>query len=175
MAHQIRILMKDKTRHKLTGEIQVDEAYLGGHATREEEKNGKKKAVVLGMVSKEGKIIAKHIKNATSRTIIRTLRHYVAKGSHVTSDELNVYKNLPQLGYPHDVVQHRIKEFVNKKGTHTNTIEGFWSLLKRSISGTHVWISEKHLPKYLDEFEFRYNNRHSHEPMFELAFEVLRP
>jgi transposase len=174
LAHQLRKLMGGRETLKLHGKVQIDEAYLGG---RKPGKQGvkKNKAVVLGMVENKGNIVAKVIPSLNSDAVFSAIQDNVQPGTHVTTDELNIYRNLSALGVTHDTVQHRLKEFVNSSGNHTNQIEGFWSLLKRSISGTHVWVSHKHLPKYISEFEFRYNNRHNIKPMFEVAFEALLP
>ncbi len=83
----------------------------------------------------------------------------------VSTDEWHPYKALPAAGYSHQVVKHKSGEYV--RGTaHTNTMDGFWSQLKRAIRGTHVHVSGKHMSKYLGEFEFRYNLRKSPELMF---------
>ena len=89
----------------------------------------------------------------------------VRKGASVSTDELKSYARLARLGYKHGAVNHAYDEWV--RGTHhTNSLEGFWSLLKRSIRGTHVHVSRKHLAKYLGEFEFRWNSRHTPAMMF---------
>lgn len=175
MAHQLRKLMGGKADTLLSGKVQIDEAFMGGHHSGKRGRGAKNKTIVLGMVEENGRIIAKVIPALGNATMLPVIQENVKPGTHITTDEFLVYKNVLKSGMTHDVVKHRLREFVNKAGNHTNTIEGFWSILKRSISGTHVWVSGKHLPKYLDEFEFRYNNRHSVIPMFEVAFEVLRP
>ena len=91
---------------------------------------------------------------------------YVNRIVPVSSDEWAPYRVLPSLGYKHDTVEHRAKEYA-RGDVHVNTLEGFWSMLKRSIRGTHVHVSRKHLPKYLGEFEYRWNMRHAPETMFE--------
>lgn len=175
MAHQLRILMGEQSIEKLAGNVQIDEAFLGGYRRGKNGRGAGNKTIVLGMVEDGGKVVTKVIPTLHSEGIFKEIKEAVAPGAHVTTDEFLGYRKLPTLDMTHDVVQHRLKEFVNKAGNHTNTIEGFWSILKRSISGTHVSVSPKHLPKYLNEFEFRYNNRRSIEPMFEVAFEALRP
>lgn len=95
------------------------------------------------------------------------LRENVKLGSVVMTDEFPVYNRVEKDGYLHEVIQHGIKEYV-RGNVHTNTIEGFWSQVKRSISGTHHAVSEKHLQSYLNEFVYRYNHRSSLSPMFHL-------
>ena len=77
-----------------------------------------------------------------------------------------VFKSLPNLGYGHESVNHKAKEWV-RGDVHTNSIEAFWSNVKRSIKGTHVWVSKKHLQTYLCEFEYRYNLRKEPELMMD--------
>lgn len=175
MAHQLRKLLAQDAQPLLAGKVQVDEAFMGGHYSGKRGRGAKNKTIVLGMVEDGGKIVAKVIPALGNVHMLPVIKENIAPGSHVTTDEFLVYRNLKDLDMTHDVVKHRLREFVNKAGNHTNTIEGFWSILKRSISSTHVWVSGKHLPKYIDEFEFRYNNRRSVIPMFEVALENLRP
>lgn len=175
MGHQLRKLLGLVETPILSGQVQVDEAYIGGYRAGKSGRGAKGKTIVMGMVEEGGNVIAKPIENIKRAIMYPIIKANVAPGSAITTDELKSYVLLPKEGYIHHNVQHRLGEFVNKQGKHTNTIEGFWSILKRSISSTHVWVSAKYLHQYLDEFEFRYNNRHSVVPMFELAFEVLRP
>jgi hypothetical protein len=85
----------------------------------------------------------------------------------VYTDELGSYNYVQKLGYTHDVVEHFAKQYV-KDIVHTNTIEGFWSLVKRGIDGTRHAVSPKYLQDYLDEYCYRYNHRKSETPMFQL-------
>src|SRR5262249_19008241 len=105
------------------------------------------------------------VANRDSTTLERIIVRNVKQGSEISTDEHGGYRYLKYAGFKHRAVNHSKKEYVRGK-THTNSIEGFWSMLKRSIRGTHVHVSAKHLAKYLAEFEFRYNLRHSPETMF---------
>jgi hypothetical protein len=87
----------------------------------------------------------------------RTIRQMVAKGSHVMTDELNVY-HATGMSYQHDMIRHSSNVYA-MGNVHTNTVEGFFSLLKRGINGTFHHVSKGHLARYCDEFEFRWNNR----------------
>ena len=89
----------------------------------------------------------------------------VTRGTRISSDEWPPYRVLSSLGYDHNTVDHRAKNWANGD-THVNTLEAFWSMLKRSIRGTHIHVSRKHLLKYLGEFEFRYNLRKRPDLMF---------
>ncbi len=86
-------------------------------------------------------------------------------GTTVSTDELKFYAKIARFGYDHGTVNRSADQWVDGIH-HTNSIEGFWSQIKRSIRGTHIHISRKHLSKYLGEFEFRYNLRHAPETMF---------
>lgn len=177
MGHQIRKLLgwDSQAPKPLSGNVQIDEAYFGGHRKGPGGRGALNKTIVMAMIEEKGRVIAKVIPTVTSNVVIPLIKEHVIPGTQITTDELKLYKGVVKIGMEHDIVQHRLKEFVNKRGRHTNTPEGFWSLIKRSILGTHVWVSGKYLPQYLYEYEFRYNNRHSVLPMFELAFESLRP
>lgn len=127
---------------------------------------GSKKTAVLGMVERGGDVMTKVIPNTKGKTILPLVYENVEQGTTISTDEMRSYKNLPRLGYKHGFVNHSIEQW--KKGIHhTNTIEGFWSRLKNSIRGTHVHVSEKHLQKYLGEFEYRYNMRSNPALMFD--------
>ena len=96
----------------------------------------------------------------------RTIERNIKKGSRISTDEFGGYRNLKAMGYDHKTVNHSIEEWVNMD-THTNSIEGHWSQLKRSIAGTHIHVSKTHLWKYVAEFSYRRNFRHSHSEMFD--------
>ena len=92
----------------------------------------------------------------------RIIEH-VKVGTRIATDEAKAFKSLPDEGFRHGTVNHSAGEYV-RGDVHTNSIESFWSALKRGISGTHVWVSPAHLPKYLAEFEFRHNLRKQPHP-----------
>ena len=83
-----------------------------------------------------------------------------------------VFKSLPNLGYAHEAVNHKAKEWV-RGDVHTNSIEAFWENVKRSIKGTYVWVSKKHLQTYLCEFEYRYNLRKEPELMMGVLLQAF--
>ena len=99
-------------------------------------------------------------------------RSTAANRRAISTDELKSYKSLSKAGYAHESVNHSADEYVRGEH-HTNTVEGFWSIIKRSIKGTHVHVSSRHLPKYLAEFEFRWNLRKKPEEMFPYALRRL--
>ncbi|NQV46481.1 MAG: IS1595 family transposase [Rhodospirillaceae bacterium] len=150
--------------------VEVDEAFVGGHKKRGF--GGKGKTVVFGMVEREGEIITRVVPGRHEFVLVPHILENVYPGTRIATDELRSYSKLPEEGYLHGTVNHSRKEYV-RGPVHTNTIEGFWSWMKRQISGTHVWASKKHLPKYLAEMEYRFNLRKRPELMFELLLQAF--
>jgi len=150
----------------LEGIIEVDETYVGGkNKNRHNDKKtkggqgrgGEDKTPVFGMLQRDGKVKAGRVKDVTSKTLQTKIRANVKRGSTIMSDEWRSYNGLCLL-YGHSVVSHGMGEYVNG-AIHTNTLEGFWSLLKRGVIGQFHYVTPEHLNKYIDEFCFRYNNR----------------
>ena len=136
--------------------VEVDETYIGGKTTQK--KAFKNKAVVLGMLEKDGDVMTKVVPNRHSVTLVKEVRKNVLKDTEVHTDEARQYDYL-QGHYKHKRVNHSAKQYVGKDGQTTNSIEGFFFHLKRTIKGTHIWVSPKHLSKYTGEAEFMYNRR----------------
>jgi transposase-like protein/IS1 family transposase len=164
MCMRIRSGLLDPDFRKLMGIVEVDETYVGGkNKNRHWDKKtpgtgGMGKETVMGAVSRGGEVIARVIRNTTTATMERFVREAVSeKVSLLATDEHSGYRNLGR-DYPHDFVSHSKGEYV-AGAVHTQTIDGFWSLLKRGIIGTYHKVSAKYLPLYVAEFEFRYNNR----------------
>jgi transposase-like protein len=155
MAYQIRELMK-QGGGLLSGGVEIDETYFGG--TRRMSSKMENKKAIMGMVERKGNIVAKHIPNRYDLTLLTEIKKNVKKGSHLFTDEWGAYKKVAKLGYGHSSVKHSAKQFA-RGTTHTNTIEGFWSQFKRSVSGTYHSVSGRHLQSYVNEFSFRYNHR----------------
>lgn len=166
MTHLIRIHMaKADGDPMLGGHCEVDETYVGGHKKGGRGgRDAKEKVAVFGVVERGGDLMCRVVADVSSKTLVGFIRKNVDKGTVISSDEWASYKPLTKAGFLHGVVNHGREEWVNGEH-HTNTIEGFWSHLKRSIRGTHVSVSRKHLPKYLGEFEFRYDMRHCPQMM----------
>ncbi len=161
MGHKIREFMaKVDGDDGLSGHVEVDETYIGGRdkTVGRPGKNSNKTAV-FGMIERGGDIMTHVVPDAKTKTLIPLIKENVAEGSTISSDDWRAYRKLPHHGFKHGYVKHQNEQWVNGIH-HTNSIEGFWSQLKRSIRGTHIHVSRKHLPKYLGEFEFRYNLRH---------------
>lgn len=170
MCHQIRKAMDEKP--KLKDDVELDETYVGGKRRGKRGRGAAGKSVVFGAVQRKGKLNAFVVENCKETTLLPIVREVVVKGSTILTDELGSYQKLSKNGYKHDTVRHSANEYVRGK-VHTNGIEGFWSQLKRGISGTHVWVSKKHLQKYVDEFAFRYNQRDNAMMMFDRLFRGL--
>jgi transposase-like protein len=164
MLHRIRLAMQD-SGGKLSGEIEVDETFIGGkarnmHASKRREKihgrGPQDKAIAFGMVERGGRVRATTVDTRKKRDLQKHVREAVEAGAAIFSDELKSYDGLDD-DYKHAVINHAI-EYVNGN-VHTNTIENFWSLLKRGLHGTYVSVEPFHLFRYLDEQSFRYNYR----------------
>lgn len=176
MGHEIRkYLALVDGDPPLSGHVEVDETYVGGRVKGQGRgrRKGDNKTIVVGMTERGGDVIARVVPDNKSATLVQHVLQNVTQNTTVSTDEAKQYHYLKELGYPnHGVVNHSGEEWV--RGVHhTNTIEAFWSLLKRSIRGTHIQVSARHLPKYLGEFEFRWNLRHSPEAMFPLLLKRL--
>ena len=141
----------------LSGVVETDETYIGG---RERGKNvtTQNKAVVFGMVERGGNVRAEQVATAGARVLLPRIQESITPGTIVYSDQARVYRTLHRIGYYHDSVNHSVGEY-GRGIVHTNTIEGFWSQLKRSVDGTYHCVSRKYLQLYLNEFVYRYNHR----------------
>lgn len=141
---------------KLEGQVEVDETYIGGRHRRYLKHS--KKFPVFGAVERGGHIRAKHVVSTGARVLMPEIYQTIRPGTHVYSDEWRAYKKLRRYGYEHSTVEHGRYEWA-RGDVYTNTIEGFWGQLKRSLRGTHHSVSRKWLQSYIDEFVFRYNLR----------------
>lgn len=168
MAHQIRKLMV-QGGDMLSGVVEADETYIGGkaanmHAAKRREKvtgrggMASSKTVVLGLVERGGKVRATVSKIVNRSTVLPHTLETVKPASLVCTDEHSAYDLLREAGFNHERIAHGKGEYVRAE-IHTNSIEGFWGQLKRSINGTFHQVSPSHLQAYVDEFAFRYNHR----------------
>jgi transposase len=168
MAHLIREHMARVDGDRmLSGHVEADETYVGGRTSDGTRGRGAShKTVVFGMLERNGDVMTKVVPNAQMKTLTPHMFKNIKAGSMISTDEFGVYSNLKKFGYKHGVVNHGEEQWVSGSH-HTNGLEGYWSLIKRAIRGTHVHVSAKYLAKYLGEFEYRYNLRHSPSVMFE--------
>lgn len=165
MAQQIRKLYGAVDNGQLFGTVEVDETYIGGKKKGGKRGRGTDKTPVVGIVQRGNEVRAYVVPNTKSTTVMPLIDKNVKKFTTVMTDDYGVYNRLSLKGYMHDFVNHGTEEWV--RGTvHTNTIEGFWSQLKRSINGTYHAVSSKYLQRYIDEFSFRYNRRQLEKPIF---------
>src|SRR5919199_3868980 len=147
----------------LSGEVEADETYVGGTRRGQQRHPGRPKAdesktAVFGMAQRGGKVIATITPDTRLRTLEPQIRRHVLPKSIIYTDELQSYQHLGKRGYVHRRIPHAQK--VYDMGTvHTNTIEGFYGLLKSGIRGTYHAVSRKWLQGYLNEFAWRYNRR----------------
>ncbi|RDE05444.1 IS1595 family transposase [Sphingomonas aracearum] len=161
MCHMIREYMGKVDGNEPVGgfmkRVEVDETFFGGY--RAGGMGGKGKTVVVGMLERGGDVITQVVPDRRSGTLMPVIKANVRQHSEVHTDELRSYGGLGTMGYWHKTVNHNREEYVSKTGTTVNAIEGFWANVKRGINGTHIHVSPQHLPKYLGEFEYRWNMR----------------
>ena len=157
MCKQIRLLMEQENNDKLGGMVEVDETYAPSR--RHTRAMGRsKKQIIFGAVERNGRASVAHVKSSGARALLPEIENRIAIGAHINSDEWGAYKTLDKRGYIHTTVNHSSLEYV-RGNAHTNSIEGFWSQLKRSIDGTYHAISPKYLQSYINQFVFQYNYR----------------
>lgn len=156
----------------LSGHVEVDETMIGGKRHGKRRRGAEGKTVVFGMVERSGDVITRIVNDVSCATLEPHITKNVRKGSTVSSDEWKAYAKIARLGYKHGAVNHSKEEWA-RDGHHANTIEAFWSILKRSIKSTHVHISRRHLSKYFGEFEFHWNLKHDPSGIFPLLLKRL--
>jgi transposase-like protein len=171
MFKQIRSMLEENDNQigGLGKSVEADETYMGGkrkNGTGRPMRGDKVKTPVLGIVERRGRVVARVIGDTSAKTLCGNIRQYVLPSSTVFTDELNAY-NTVSAGrhYTHLRINHSSKVYV-MGNVHTNTIEGFWSLLKNGIRGVYHSIGKGYLQSYLNEYSFRYNRRHDVQPMF---------
>lgn len=139
--------------------VEVDESFFGGTIRNGLGNYRANKTIVMAMHEKGGKVVTAIVPNTKRAALWAEIEANVARGSILHTHEYTSYRSITLRGYRHQRVNHSANEWVAKDGTTVNSVEGFWSQLKRSINGTHIHVSGKHLAKYLGEFEFRHNRR----------------
>lgn len=175
MFHRIRLAMQDNTPEKLSGQVEVDESFIGGaarfmHKSVKARKitgtGGAGKTVVMGLLErgkgkKKSRVQATVVKNTDRTTLQKEVRQRIEKGSELHTDEHSGYVGLED-DYAHQVIHHA-EAYVRGHVT-TNRIENFWTLLKRTIKCSYVSVEPFHLHRYLDEQAFRFNERGGKDP-----------
>ncbi len=164
MFRQIRTLLHEDTP-ALTGEVEVDETYVGGARHGKRGRGAEGKAKVIGAVQRGGKVIARVIPDVKRHTVVPFMIRKVDRSATLYTDTFPNYDHMTRIGYKHLRIEHSAKEYA-RGHIHTNSIEGFWSLLKRGIGGVYHSVSEKYLQSYINEYGFSYNHRKDEKPMF---------
>ena len=157
LCHRIREAMREMNVKPLANTIEVDETYVGGKI-RGKANRYKNKAVVIGAVERGGDIRMKHVATNSREILHGFIKDCAPNPSRIMTDEWQAYRGCDDADTTHETVAHGLKEYV-RGDVHTNTVEGAFGLFKRGLIGSFHQVSHKHLDRYLDEFEFRYNNR----------------
>lgn len=162
MLHRLREGMASPSQ-PLEGEVEMDEAYHGPvpknqHVKARKQGHYKNKTPIFGMVERGGRVIAKALPDAAKKTIVPIIEASVSKEAIVMSDAYMLYDDLRKRGFNHYIINHSQDSFVVGP-VHTNTIENFWSCLKRTLKGTYIAVRPKHLNAYVQESAFRFNVR----------------
>src|SRR5271155_3878222 len=167
MEHRIREAMRDGALSPMGGGggiVEIDETYIGRKDGFEVKQGAWHKNTILTLVERDGRARSFHVDNATKENIVPIIRENIDRESHVMSDEANRYSKIGSEFAKHDVVDHSRGEYGytdRETGAkiNTNTIEGYYSIFKRGMKGVYQLCGEKHLHRYLAEFDFRYSNR----------------
>ena len=167
--HRIREAMRPLSAELLGGEnkvVEADETCIGGkeankHKSRRtpDQQGGKGKEIAVALVERDGMVRSMHVPAVDSKTLRPALRAQIDKRSYLMTDDATVYAPIGRDYSGHGTVNHSIEEYVRGGFWHTNTVENYFSILKRGITGTYHHVSQQHLKRYLGEFDFRYNER----------------
>jgi len=169
MAHRIREAMRDDSGSILGGGgsiVEADETFMSGKKGEKVVKAGHHRSKVVSLVSRDGKTRSFHVANVDADNLKPILLANIAKDSHLMTDGANHYKKIGKEFALHETTNHTQKEYakdskVEGVRAHSNTVESYFGILKRGIAGTYHHVSEAHLQRYVDEFDFRFSNRKS--------------
>lgn len=173
MFKQIRTLLNEDTGF-MSGVIEVDETYIGGKRKGKRGRGASGKTIVAGVVQRKAKVSASVVPNVKSMTLLPMIQGKALPNSTIYTDEMPSYNRLDHMGYNHETIHHANKVYVNGD-IHTNTIDGFWSLVKRGIVGVYHSVSPDYLQSYVNEYSFRYNHRKDETPMFQTFLNRIHP
>ncbi|MFC1995199.1 IS1595 family transposase [Chloroflexota bacterium] len=172
MFKQIRTLLNEDIGF-MSDKIEVDETYIGGMRHGKRGRGAGGKTIVAGIVQRKAKVSASVVPDVQSKTLLPMIQEKALPDSTIYTDEMPSYNRLDRMGYRHETIHHANKVYVNGD-IHTNTIDGFWSLVKRGISGVYHSVSPDYLQSYVNEYSFRYNHRKSETSMFHLMLNRIR-
>lgn len=158
MLHRVRYAVNSKQFNMpLKGDVEIDETYMGGKRHGKRGRGAVGKTPIVGLVERKGDIKVFKTEKINSLSLTGYVYDHVARDARVLTDDFGGY-NYVKLHRQHETVAHGRKEYV-RGDVHTNTIEGFWSHLKRGVRGVYLQVSKKHMQRYCDEFAYRYNTR----------------
>ena len=166
MLHNIRECLLGENNHQLDGDVELDETFVGGknknrHRNKKvknsQGRSFKDKTPVLGMLQRNGKVVCRVVKSTSKKHLTAPILQTVKRSATLYTDECCGYDTVGKL-YKRKIVDHGKGQYVDGDA-YTNTIEGFWSILKRGIIGIYHKVSRKHLQRYVNEFVFRYNTK----------------
>jgi len=184
MFHKIRTLLSDDDLQLEGPTVEIDETYIGGvrkYGRGRAMRGDKVKTPVVAIVQRKGKVIAKAVQNVSRESIYPLIRKHVVPESVIFTDEFPAYNDVSKIvlhggqggtpaNYKHETIRHADGVYV-RGDVHTNSVEGFWMLVKTGIRGVYHSVSPKHLQGYLDEYSFRYNRRHMGNQQFRSILE----
>ena len=172
MFHEIRKLLGMDVIPPLSGDVEMDETYLVPLRRLKDRqdptfgrRNTARERAIMGAVERGGRIVARYVPTPTKMVAEHMVGEHVLPSAVIFTDEHRMYDDLHKRGHAHYRVKHSAKVYVDGD-VHTRTIEGFWSLFKRGLSGVYHAVSTKYLQGYIDEYVFRYNHRFDDVPMF---------
>jgi len=159
MTHRIRYAMTERPLGQLIGTIEADETYVGGKKRGGKRGRGSENKIpVFALVERGGELRAGKVQNVTSKTLKGIIRDNVTPDSRIMTDQFLAYNGLDKEFAIHETMNHGAGEYVRGDAC-TNTLEGWFSMLKRGVNGTFHHVREQHLDRYVGEFVYRYNNR----------------
>ncbi len=140
------------------GTVEADETFQGRKHGRKAKGGFAHKHAVFSLVERGGKVRSFHVPNVRAETLKAIMQAHMSTGAHLMTDDAGQYRILGPVSKTHDTVAHSLKEYV-RGNVHTNTVEGFFSIMKRGLNGIYQHVSEQHLQRYVNEYDFRYNHR----------------
>jgi len=167
MLHRIRLGMQDESYDPFTGTVEADETFIGGKWENKSNRIRKAyspkgiramKTPVFGIVERGGRVRAWKVPNVTAKTLLPKPRQSIDQDATLYTDSATLYTHVNEYFLTHGSVNHSIREYV-RGNVHTNNIEAFWSVLKRTIGGTYTHVHPRHLDRYLAEQVFRFDER----------------